>query len=380
MQLRGRIFPVSLRVLHNAYQDGTDDLLGGGAISTSAAGVLFSSGVDYARQGRTAPRLTGYFAASTFRSYSWQLRANLDYQLAPDLRATMLTLAVDHPISETWSVHLGLSEPLDDLHGVAVNVSGVNQTRFGDLSFIGEYDNGQRAWRVATQLSFGLGYDPADRRYRMGRIGPGSGGSLLLDAFLDENGDGVRQPDEPPVSKVRLDTGGKTPAETGSDGRLLMSGLGAGPTGSVRVNLEGIDNPSVRSPPATIQFTTRPGAVTRVAYPLRPTGDVVVKVELVRDDGQIVGLSATRVLLAPAGGGAAIEGVTEFDGAAMFSQAPAGVYKVELDADQAAKLRMHMLGETTVTIKCDGSFTDDAVVQVKFDPSPEGAPSVAGTG
>jgi hypothetical protein len=85
------------------------------------------------------------------------------------------------------------------------------------------------------------------------------------------------------------------------------------------------------------------------------------------------------VLLVPAGGGAPLEGVTEFDGTSMFSQTPAGVYKVELDSDQAAKLRMHMIGEVSVTIKSDGSFTNDAVVQVRFDPALDAPPSQLAT-
>jgi hypothetical protein len=256
----------------------------------------------------------------------------------------------------------------------------VDQTRFGDLSFIGEYDNLARAWRLATQWNFGLGYNPLARRYQLERTGPGSGGSLLLDAFVDDNGDGVHEPGEAPVSKVQIQSTAKAQPMTGPDGTLLVTGMGPGPTGSTRVSLEAIDNPSVLGPPTTIQFAPRPGAVTRVPYPLVPTGDVGVRVELLRDDGRTVGLSATRVRLTPARGGTPIEGVTEFDGSVVFSQLRAGTYKVELDPDQAARLRMHMLGSVNVTIKSDGSFTNDAVVQVKFDPAPDVAQAQSATG
>lgn len=40
--------------------------------------------------------------------------------------------------------------------------------------------------------------------------------------------------------------------------------------------------------------------------------------------------------------GAAVESVTEFDGSANFQDLPAGSYRLELDKDQAARLRMRL--------------------------------------
>ena len=57
----------------------------------------------------------------------------------------------------------------------------------------------------------------------------------------------------------------------------------------------------------------------------------------------------------------------------VFSQLRAGNYKVELEPEQAKRLRMHMLKDVSITIRSDGSFTNDAVVQVKFDAPPDAA-------
>jgi hypothetical protein len=48
-----------------------------------------------------------------------------------------------------------------------------------------------------------------------------------------------------------------------------------------------------------VELRPRPGRVTRLDYPMRPTGGVAVKVELLRDDGKRVGLSSVRVQLVP---------------------------------------------------------------------------------
>ena len=147
----------------------------------------------------------------------------------------------------------------------------------------------------------------------------------------------------------------------------MITGLGGGPSAQLEVNLEKIDNPSVKTPPTRVQLRPRPGAVARIDFPMRPTGEVLVKVELLRDDGQKVGLSSVRVQLTP-DRGEAVDSVTEFDGSAVFSALPIGTYKLGLDPRQAEKLRMRLLQRPTIVVKGDGNFTPDVVVQVRFEP------------
>jgi hypothetical protein len=135
----------------------------------------------------------------------------------------------------------------------------------------------------------------------------------------------------------------------------------------VLVGLDGIDNPSVHAPPRTVTFHPRPGSLTVVEYPLRPTGEVMVRILLRRADDKLVGLSAAQIRLVDAKGHVAEAG-TEFDGSASFQDLPVGVYRLELDPTQAKRLRMRLNAPTTVTIKGDGSFTPDIEAEVSFEP------------
>jgi len=106
---------------------------------------------------------------------------------------------------------------------------------------------------------------------------------------------------------------------------------------------------------------------------MRPTGEVMVNLKLRRPDGQLIGLSAARIRLVDAKG-QAVEGVTEFDGSVNFLDLPAATYRIELDPEQAGRLRMRLAAPVSVTIRPDGSITPDANVVVEFLPRPEGAP------
>ena len=373
LNLRGRILPVSLRLVHNVYADRSEEILAGGRASSSVGSVLLSLGWEYQRQeyrpARPIETLNGYVVASTYRGYRWQVRSTLDYDILPDFKARFLTVTVDRRISEAWSMRFGLGQPLDRANGWNLLLSSILTTRYGDLALTGEYDRAADDWRLAAQWNFGLGYDPERGGYNVTRTGPGSGGSVLFNAFIDENGDGVRQASEEPAPNIGLSGGPRQGIVTGRDGRALVTGLGAGPTAFMDVSLDRLENASVTSPPSRVELRPRPGSIARVDYPLRPTGGVMVKVELLRDDGKRVGLSSVRVQLLATDGGT-IDSVTEFDGSAVFDGVPLGTYRLQLDPRQAERLRMRLIENPVVGIKGNGAFTPDVAVQVRFEPAP----------
>lgn len=372
--LRGRIIPVSLRVTEDEYTNGGRDLDATWRASASIGRLLYSGGFEYQRaETRVASpteTLTGYLAASTYAGFSWQIRAALDYNLLPVFRANTLNVTADHAFSDRWSIHLSVGEPLQDLTGTALAIGGIYHTRRGDFSLTGDYSNADRSWEIAAQWNFGIGYDPWRHGYSLTTSGPGSGGSAVVDAFIDENGDGVHEPGEPAAPNLVVH-GGRGEVVTGADGRAYVTGLGVPTTARLEMNLDRLDNPSVKAPPTAVQFSPRQGGVARIAYPLQPTGGVTVIIELQRDDGKRVGLSSVKVQLVPEHG-APIEQTTEFDGSAIFDQIRVGTYHLQLDAEQAKQLRMHLVGAPpAITIKDDGGFTPDAKAQVKFDPAPD---------
>lgn len=370
LDLWNRIVPVSARLMRTEYVDEVVDLTGSFRASGTAAAMLFSGGLEYQRtvtptSGATE-RLNGFFAGSTFRDFRWQLRATLDYELLPEVVARSLAVTADRDVTELWALRFGLAKPLDDPEGFSVTAGSVHRLNFGDLALTGDYSNTDQSWRLGAQLNFGLDFNPVTRSYRITRPGPGSGGSVLFHAFLDVNGNGLYDPGEEPVPNVTLE-GGEKRAVTGPDGRAFVTGLGAGPTGRLLVGLDRIDKPSVQTPPTTVEFAPRPGSTIEIAYPMRPTGEVMVKILLRRPDGELVGLSAVRVRLVSEAG-QVIEGATEFDGSAFFESLPLGTYRLELDPEQAARLRMRLVDPVTVEIHGDGGFPPDLEAEVVFEP------------
>lgn len=372
VNLRGRIIPVSMRTLRNEYAGHRYDLLSGVRASSSVGRVLMSAGLEYQRQAyrpaRPVETLKGYIAASSFDIAGLQLRATFDYELLPEVKARFLAVSVDRRLSDDWSLRLGLGQPLDDLDGWNLALSAVWATRQGDWAFTGQYDNAQDDWRLAAQWTFGLGFDPERRRYDLMRSGPGASGSVLFSAFMDENGDGLRQDSEVAAADVGVDGGATRGAVTNGDGRLLLTGLGAGPRARLDVGLDQLDG-EVSAPPTRVEVKPRPGRTIRVDYPLRPTGGVVVKVELQRDDGRVVGLASVRVLLTGPAANTPLETTTEFDGTAVFDGVPLGAWRIMIDPRQAERLRMQAVDAPEVVIRAGGDHPPDVRLRVRFEPA-----------
>ncbi|HEY8617778.1 hypothetical protein [Phenylobacterium sp.] len=376
LQFRGQVVPVSVRTLRNEYADGLIDIASSLRASTTASSFLISAGVEYERNitpQQTVQRLNGYFAGSTFRGYKWQLRSTLDFEILPELRARSLAITADRDISETVALRFGVGQALDDVSSFNLTAASIFKLRFADLSINGDYNNADQSWRLGAQLNFGLGYNPALGRYQVTRPGPGSGGSLLFEAFLDKNGNGIFDSDDVAVPNVTLE-GAETKIRTGPDGRAFVTGVGAGPTSRILVGLDEVENTQVQAPPSTIQFSPRAGSFTTVRYPMKPTGEVLVSINLRRPDGTLVGLSAAQVRLVGDNGYTA-EANTEFDGSANFQNLPIGKYRLELDPDQARRLRMTLVETPTIEIKGDGGFAPDVHAEVKFAPRPAAAAS-----
>jgi hypothetical protein len=104
-----------------------------------------------------------------------------------------------------------------------------------------------------------------------------------------------------------------------------------------------------------------------VPYPRQPVGEVVIKVQLRRPDGQAVGLSAARIQQV-GDKGKTIAGATEFDGSVILDDVPAGAYRLELDPAQAERLRMRLVKPISIVVPGDGSPVPDTVAEVVFEP------------
>jgi len=369
----GRSIPLSLRGQRDEYEDGSKSIYASARSSAILGAILVSGGLDYRRDATpsaTDDRLTGVFAASTFAAYRWQLRAALDYDFMPEVRAKALTLTADRALTERTAVRFGVGHNFDGEKTTTFQAAAIFRLPQADVALSGDYSRPTDDWRIGLQLAFGLAFNPLAGHYQLTRPGVASGGSVALQSFIDRNGDGVFQPDEQPVSGVIVQ-GGERPVSTTLNGQAFVTGVGSSPVGQVQVSLDEIDNPFIQSPPHQVEFEPRAGKVLLIPYPLTPTGEVMLRVMYKQDDGRMVGLSAVQVTVTREGGGEPVTGSTEFDGSIDFENLAAGTWRLDLDPEQARRLHMRLTKPVTFTVSPDGGYLADIKAEVVFDRSTE---------
>lgn len=370
-KIGGKIIPVSFRGARDGYAGGGSNLVIGGRASTTLSDILISAGLDYQR--RTTPgaptqtQFGGVVAASTFLDYKWQLRGALDYDLRSSEHFRSLSLTADRSISDRAAVRFGLGHFFQRPRATSLQAGANMRFSFGDVSLNGEFSVPGRQWSLGLRFAHGIGFDPGSRRYRMTPPGPASGGSAVFRAFLDSNGNGLFDKGEKPVPNITVE-GGERRAVTDARGQAFVTGLGANPTGRLQIGADDIDAFDVAMPPRIIEYSPRPGKVLDVPYPLTAVGEVLARLTFKRS-GESVGLSAVRLLLVRDGKDAR-SATTEFDGTAVFSDVPAGRYRLELDREQANRLHMRLVAPVAMTVTADGRATPDIDAEIVFDKAP----------
>lgn len=308
-------------------------------------------------------RTLGAVDLATLFASNIQVRGGVTYEISPDARIDTAYATADFQLSEANALRLAIVRTLGPQQETSLQASNLYRARRFDIALNSAYETESGEWRAGVQLGFA--FAPTANGYRFSRPGVSSGGSVSVDAYLDANGDGVRQPSEAPIPAVILETPAGA-AVTGADGRAGMTGLGDGASARVRVNTEGVDDPFLVGGPAVIEFTPRPGKNVRINYPMQQSAEVELVARVRRGEGESRPLSALNVELVPASGGSALSARTDHAGVAFFEGVRPGLYSVRLDAAQAAPLGLRLIQAAQVAVPSKGGYVrgGDILIEV----------------
>lgn len=315
--------------------------------------------LDFSRR-----RFVGATDIATIVAARAQLRAGLNYEISPDARIQSAYATADVQLSDVNTLRFGAVRAVDTGE-TTLQASALHRAERFDVALNAAYETTSGEWRVGLQLGFGFGYDPFDRRYRMVRPGAAQGGAVAVNAWVDENADGVRQPDEPAVPNLVVETPGGA-APTDANGRVRLGNLGDGAQAVVRLNAEAIDDPFLTAGAPVVEITPRPGRTAVIEYPLRRTAEVEVNVALERPTGPARALAALGVQLVPVKGGEVFTARSDHAGTAFFEGVPPGEYEVMIDPAQRDALGLELTTTRRVVVTPQGGFVrlDDVVVKL----------------
>lgn len=185
--------------------------------------------------------------------------------------------------------------------------------------------------------AFSLGPNPRGHGVRMSREKLASQGQAMGLVFRDNNGDGVRNPDEPVEKNVYLTAGNAVSADTtDAGGRAMIESLTPYRPVMIGVDSGSLSDPFVQPSIPGKVIVPRPGVVTVVELPLVAAGEVEgtlvsmngsplsgVDLELLDSEGRVRGVART-----------------EFDGFFLFESVPYGRFTVRVSALSAQAVKV----------------------------------------
>ncbi len=373
--------PLNLQATEFRHTDGSRTYAALFQTSKSVQRYLVSAGFSY--QGATgggAPSsqtMSGRLDLSGSVGGVWQLRSSASFPVVPGLRLGTLGLTAQRQIGPTTSISVSAGHAFGGSPDTILNASATFRLERANLSLSTGYDSARRDITFGVQLSTGLLFDPLQRRYRRVGAGAAAGGAAAVEAFIDGNGDGVRSPGEAPVPGLIVH-GGRRDAVTDASGNALISGLGDAASARIRLDAEKLDNAYLTGPASVVQVVPRPGRVIVIPHAMHATSEIELSVMFARDGAPFQPLSSLALELVGADGRVAAAGRTEYDGALLLENVPAGAYEVRIEPEQARRLHMRLKVPVTVRTTAEGGFAGRfrAVVEL-VDPAESRAPDDA---
>ncbi|MEI6724033.1 MAG: hypothetical protein WCO67_24990, partial [Betaproteobacteria bacterium] len=154
------------------------------------------------------------------------------------------------------------------------------------------------------------------------------------------------------------------PAVADADGHLLVTGLGNSARARLRIRTESIDDPYLLPSADGVVFKPRAGRIALGEYPLRISGEVMIKIQLTDADGHSRGVSALGVMLVAANGEVVKAGRSEYDGTVLLEGLAPGDYQLRLDPSQSERLHISLVGAIAVRIPAAGGYAGEVVAPI----------------
>lgn len=338
VKLGRAVLPLHFDVRQVERWSGVDSLEASARASASFRALTFTGQLDWSRTkvpiGPDPPdNLTASLLANA-RIGRIRVRGEARFALSganADSRMTLIGEWAGKGDAE-WRTEIGYDRGLDRARagvGYTRRFNKLQLTGFGEVA-----SDGSAAASLALAFSFG---PKSAGGWRVSAEKLASRGQVVAEVWMDENGDGVRQPGEAAMPDVPLTAGNAfIDAATDKAGRGAIDGLEPFRPVMIGIDAGSLPDPYVQPAVPGVVVTPRPGVATRVLLPMAAAGEI--EGVLRRDGGNpIEGLG---IELVDAEGRVRATTITEFDGYFLFEGVAYGRYILRLGKASAAALRL----------------------------------------
>jgi len=307
--------------------------------------------------GTSQDRAFGDLLASKYLR-RFALRGELLYDVRPDrqlknLVATAETLSGDGLVYRAGVNRFLQTKQTHFLFGV-----NKSQGAYG-LGANGDYSSAT-GLTVALSVNVALGFDSRTRVWHAQARPMAASGAFSALAFLDTNGNGVRDPGEPPLEGVALTLQrSRQPGRTGKNGVVFVPNAPNGVASDVSLDTSTLEDPSAIPELEAIRVVARPGKTIAVDFPVYLAGEITGTVTIRGASGRRDGAGLSVQLVSP-DNKELRRTLTAYDGFYDITTIRPGTYRLRIDPDDLKRLELSPSMEREIVFAPSGTTIDGA--------------------
>lgn len=269
------------------------------------------------------------------------LRADAEYELRPQRRATGISLLAELPRYRRTQVTAEISRGVGGVGGGITRAIARVRRDVGPAGVALAVEVPSRGSpTLHFELTTSLIPNPITRRAAFRARPAAAGGAFAARVFLDENANGRRDGGEPPIANAGffVNRNSVTP-QTNADGIVMLDDLPAYTATDVRLSVETLDDPWWHPVRAAVRTIPRPGKAVVVDFPIAVTGEItgIVSLQTARRTSPARGV---RVQLVDPAGMIVREEPSGHDGFYDLTRIPPGEYTLRIHPGDVAKYRL----------------------------------------
>ena len=214
--------------------------------------------------------------------------------------------------------------------------------------------------RLSATLSFrlGLARDPHTGSFYTRAQGTAAFGAVSSQAFLDTNGNGIRDSGEKTVANASfLVNEAHAPGVTDAGGVALLTGLPEGVDAHITLNPSSLEDPLMASGRPGVRVTPRPGHTVQLEVPIVSLSEITGTVYRFQG-GAASPWPGVNLELKDAGGRILKTQRTAYDGFYTLSELPSGSCTLGLSQAEARRLGAQAPPPKALTLAPEGSMLD----------------------
>ena len=266
---------------------------------------------------------------------SCSFRGEVHYDVSPVWEITNVALTAERRLGQGLLVSAAIDRVvLDSLTRLQAGFSKTEGT-FG-FGVTGDYSRPGGAG-ASIFLAVAAGRDPRNDTWHSQAHPLAGSGAVSGRAFLDANGNGIKDSNEEPIAGVGfLLNGGGSVVRTDEVGDAFLTNLAPYQPLDLSLASSTLEDPFWKPAREGVRIVPRPGKVALVDFPIQVTGEITGTVRL-RRDGASHDASGVELQLVDAEGAVVMAVRSAYDGFYDFAQLRPGRYTLRIAAEETAR-------------------------------------------